>query len=67
MYGVLGGKSDWGTTESNVAVICPVALEITKVAADTRPDLTARDEVTTVIMGASTAPDWPVGDLGGVG
>ena len=49
MYGVSGGKSEAGTTESNVAVIFPVRLEMTKVAAETRPDLTAREEAMTEI------------------
>ena len=57
-----------GTTESNVAVIFPVRLEMTKVAAETRPDLTAREEAMTEIGSASVASAEPLGgDLGGVG
>ena len=68
MYGVPGGKSDAGTTESNVAVILPVELDIIIVAAERRPDRIARDEAITVI-GDSKDPstDTPFGgDLGGV-
>jgi hypothetical protein len=69
MYGVPGGKSDAGTIESNVAVILPVALDMTKVAADSRPDLIAREDARTV-TGESmySSGDKPFGgDLGGVG
>ena len=55
-------------TESNVAVILPVALEITIVAAVSLPDVTARDEATTEIGGPSLPADWPLeGERGGVG
>lgn len=68
MYGVLGGKSDGGTTESKVAVILPVALDMTIVAAESPPDRIAREEATTVIGDASTVSDKALGgDLGGVG
>ncbi len=46
---MLGGKSEGGTTESNVAVIFPVALDITIVAAESCPERMARDEATTLI------------------
>ena len=62
-----GGKSASESTESKLAVILPVSLEITKVAADTLPDLTARDEATTLTMEASASICPLGGDLGGVG
>lgn len=65
---MFGGKSEGGTIESKVAVILPVALEMTIVAAERRPDLTARDEAMTVIGESLAASDKPFGgDLGGVG
>jgi len=68
VYGVLGGKSDAGTTESNVDVIFPVALDMTMVAAESPPDRMARDEAMTVIGEAPAASDKALGgDLGGVG
>ena len=68
VYGVSGGKSAWGRAESKEARILPVALEMTKVAAETRPDLTAREDATIVIAGASAASVSPLGgDRGGVG
>lgn len=68
MYGVFGGKSEADTIESNVAMIFPVTLEITNVAAETRPDLIAREEAMTEIGSASAASAEPLGgDLGGVG
>lgn len=46
----------------------PVSLEMTNVAAETLPDLTAREEATTEIAGGVCAPSEPLeGDLGGVG
>ena len=68
MYGVPTGNSEEGSTESNAAATLPVALEMTKVAAETPPDLTARHEATTVNAPASRASIWPLGgDRGGVG
>ena len=63
-----GGKSDAGTIESKVAVILPVALDMTIVAAESWPDRIAREEVITVRGESSAASDKPFGgDLGGVG
>ena len=52
-----------------MAVILPVAFDITIVAAESRPDLIARDEAITVIGELkSPSSDKPFGgDLGGVG
>ena len=62
----MGGNSEGGTTESKVAAILPVALDITMVAEESCPDLMARDDAITVI-GDWPASDKPSGDLGGVG
>jgi hypothetical protein len=65
VYGVFAGKLSWGTTESYVDMILPVSLETMNVAADRRPDRTARDEAITVMVGSPL--DSLDGDLGGVG
>lgn len=62
------GNSDWGTTESNVAVILPVALDITMVVAQTPLGPTDREEAMTLIGESPEESDKALGgDLGGVG
>lgn len=57
-----------GTTESKVAVILPVALDMTMVAAESCPETNALEDAMTVIGDPSVPSDKPFGgDRGGVG